>query len=109
LARSKLPACSRNFQPDQIGAHGNEIAHFRGEPDNLAFGGRRNFDGGLIGHHGGKRRIFLYEIANLDMPFHEFRFGNALADIGQFEHKLAHCYASTASRKARPARAGLGK
>ena len=41
--------------------------------------------------------VLAHEVADLDAPFDEFGFGDALADIGQLDHELAHRHASSIS------------
>ena len=69
---------------------------------------RGNFDRRLVGHHRGERRVLAHQVADFDVPFDEFGFGDALADIGQLDHVLRHVTPPW-SRAAAPTRAGPGK
>jgi hypothetical protein len=59
--------------------------HFTDNARNRAF----HLDGRLVGHHVGKRLVFLDPVARLDMPGDDFGLGNAFADVRQLECERA--------------------
>jgi hypothetical protein len=51
---------------------------------------RRDFDGGLVGHHVGQHLVFNHLVARLHAPLDHFNFGNAFAQVGHLDHMNAH-------------------
>ena len=96
-------------EPDQGRPHGDGFPDFGAEPENLAGNGRGYFDRRLVGHHGAENIVLAHEVADLDLPLHQFGLGDAFADIGHLDHALAHSHASNVASSARPTRAGPGK
>ncbi len=98
-----------HFQPDQRRAHRHGIPDLGAEPENLAADRRGNFHRRLVGHHSRENRVLPHEVADLDVPFHQFGLRDAFADIGKLDHVFAHAHASKVSRRARASLAGPGK
>ena len=53
--------------------------------------------------------VFLNNITNFDMPFHQFSLSYAFAHIGQFNSMNTHYFASNVALSALPTRFGPGK
>ena len=84
-----------DLEHNQRRADRDDVAGFAGQRDNFAGDRRREFDGGLIGHHGADD-VFLGDlIADVDEPLADLRFDGAFAEVRQLEDVFAHSVSIT--------------
>jgi hypothetical protein len=81
---------SRDLHTDEVGADGDHVANFGGEPDDLAGNRRGDFHRRLVCHNRGQNLILPDQFADFDVPFDEFGFSDAFTDIGQPYRMLGH-------------------
>ena len=81
---------ARRVDANELGADSQHVPDRAAEREHAARDGRWNFDGRLVGHHGGDDLILPDEIADLDRPFDDLGFRDALADVGHLDRAHAH-------------------
>ena len=79
-----------HFEANEVGANRKLVADFATAPQDLAADRSRNLDGGLVSHDGSNNVILSDHIANLHVPFDDFGFGDAFADIRQPDRVRSH-------------------
>src|SRR5690606_12583782 len=92
----------------EFGTHAHHVAGPASERHHAAGHGRRDFHGGLLGHHLGHDLVFGDVVADLHVPGHDLGFDRAFAEVGHLEYVAGHGVSITALRP--PAtRCGPGK
>ena len=83
-------AVSINLELGADFAHGQDVAHVTAEVCDGAGHRRRNFHGGLVGHHREQGLVLDDGVAHSDKPFDHFTLNDAFSDVGQTEGMEAH-------------------
>src|SRR5690606_26022358 len=102
-------ALALDLEADEFRTHRHDVADLAAQRHDAPLHRGRHLDGGLVGHDVGQDLILDDGIARLDVPFDQFDFRDAFADVRHLDDVNAH-YASRNTRlNASATRLGPGK